>query len=414
MGDSLAAHGEHVSRNFIDRFMEYSAHVPSPEKYLLWSGLSVVAGALERKTWIRYNNVQCYPNIFVFLIGAAGLTKKSASSGTAVDLLKSVPGITFMPNHLNQASAIQQLALANIQKHIAINGVNYANSSAFLYASEAAMTIRNKYGSMVELLTDLYDGGPNGWHTDRAWEKATMVDGRVKIFNPCLNLLACSTPEWLTKIIGENEIRGGFYSRVFFIVQHGKSEKEERWEDDPHDHLAGTRAKLVKDLCEINKLIGPMGVTPEAREAHNAFLKVNATYIEQFHDDLFISFYARKPWHILKVAQILSASRGNTMEVNLSDWEQALDLVTGIEPDMRQVFVNTKGEEEMRLIKVIWQDIRGRTDRFTLALLLGRHHKVVNRKTLTDVLSTLKDMGRIKAELVEGRVLYSVINRELI
>lgn len=403
-----------MSRNFIEDFLEYTASVPSPEKYLRWSALSVIAGALERKVWINYNSVQCYPNIFVFLIGSAGLTKKSASTGAAVDLLKSVPGLAFMPNHLNQASTIQQIQLASIQKSVVIADKKYPNSSCFLYASEAAMTIRNKYGSMVELLTDLYDGGPNGWHLDRAWEKATMIDGKVRIFNPCLNLLACSTPEWLTKIIGENEIRGGFYSRVFFIVQHGKSDREELWIEDASDKATSMRSKLISDLIAVNQMVGPMTVAPEAREAHNAFLKQNAAYIEQFHDDLFISFYARKPWHILKVASILSAASSSDRLISLKHWEDALELVAGIEPDMRQVFVNTKGAEEMRLVKVIWQDIRLREDKFTMAALLGRHHKLVNRKMLTDVLVMLKDMGRIKAELSEGKMLYSVTNRELI
>ena len=80
------------NKDFINAFSEYTSNHPASPKFLKWSAISAISGALERKTWVKYNSAYCYPNQLIFLIGPAGLGKKTSSSGEAMDILKRIVG----------------------------------------------------------------------------------------------------------------------------------------------------------------------------------------------------------------------------------------------------------------------------------------------------------------------------------
>lgn len=397
--------------NFIDAFMDYTKNIPTPEKFLRWSAISVIAGALERKTWISYNNYQCYPNIFVFLIGASAI-RKTVSSGKAMDLLKSIPDLKFLSDHINQASAIRQLHEAGNGRYLKIGEESYNNSSGFLYSAEAVTTIREAYGSMTELLTDLYDNGPNGWHKDRAWEKATMIDGTIKIFNPCLNMLACSTPDWLVRIVKPQDIKGGFFSRVFFIVHQGKVQRRELWEsDEEHDSNPVVRQKLINDLSIVSKIAGAMKVSPAVKELHNDFMAKNREFMELHPHDQFLSFYGRKAFHLLKLSQIMSAAESSAKIIEASHWEKAKAALSEIEADMRVVFKTVSYNSNHSTLRVMWDDLRHKMT-FSQAEVMLKYHHAIPRKLILEALDTMAEM-QLVVPYHDGRTQsYRVISRE--
>ena len=47
----------------------------SPEIYRKWSGISLVAGAMERKVWVKTGMNRTYCNLYVLLVGPSGTGK---------------------------------------------------------------------------------------------------------------------------------------------------------------------------------------------------------------------------------------------------------------------------------------------------------------------------------------------------
>lgn len=346
--------------NFIEAFMEYTKYVEAPEKFLRWSVISVIAGALERKVWINFKDqLACYPNHFICLIGDPGLTKKSSSSRQATGLLQEVEPVSFCGTQMTTAGLIDELREVGSSKKFDYLGKVYSNSSVYIYSSEAAVTLKGDMQNMlIQNLTDLYDCGPEGWNTKAAWTKR-LKNEETKIFNPCINLLACSTPIWLVDSIGKDNLDSGFASRIIFVVQKGTPERDFGWQKVPS--MRGMKPKLIEDLTEIAFLQGEFSVTPEFKETFDLIDRDNKIFLLANPGHLMTGYYARKPWHILKLSQVLSASKSNSMQLDSEDLLEARKVVEGLEKDMLGAFSSATMTESSKLLARVWNKVRTST-----------------------------------------------------
>ena len=96
--------------NWLDSYLEYTENSESPISYHTWAGLSVVAGALQRRVYLKWGLGQViYPNLYIVLIGPSGRTRKGVALGIAKDFLKQVPGVAVVPE---SSSGRQAMILA--------------------------------------------------------------------------------------------------------------------------------------------------------------------------------------------------------------------------------------------------------------------------------------------------------------
>lgn len=399
-------------KSFIDGFMEYSANVEAPEKFLRWSAISVIAGALERKTWLIFNGSFVHPNEYIMLIGAPGMAKKSSSSGKAFDLLQELDDVNLMSTQLTAASLVKQLEKAGQSKTIDIGGERYANASLYLYSSEASVTLKEITGSVTELMTDFYDcGGAHGWSNKKYWSKETVGGGRTQLYHPCLNMLACSTPDKLLKVIGKEQISDGFASRILFVVQLGKPERVIGWSDDEVDtQTLVLKRKLIADLGAINKLQGQFRVEKAVKELGNAIkLKID-TYIEENQQDVFIGYYGRKLWHILKLAQILSASESDNLEICVRHVQAAVALVEDLELTMKHAFGVVGTNDKAGAFHAMWEIIRAKKS-ISKRELLRLNWRNADARTFDEHLKTLIEMHKIGVRVVGKDIVFDVLDK---
>lgn len=395
--------------NFIEAFTEYTQHVEAPKKFLDWSAVSALAGALERKVWINFNGTHpVYPNMYIMLIGAPGLAKKSSSSELAVDLIKANPDLRFMSTQMTSASLVAQLVECGKQRFVTLDNEKYNNSSLYLYSSEAAVTLKEITGSVTELLTDFYDCKPSWWSNTVAWTKETRSDGRVEIFNPCTNMLACSTPDWLVKAIGADDIKGGFASRIIFVVQRGKPEKSVGWVDSLPD-MRKLRSMLISDLGRVSQLQGQFHADKSFGTAFNVFKKRHEGWLEKNSNDKMIGYHARKAWHIMKLSQVLAVNTGDELVVNQGHWEQAEAMLTATEADMYHAFGGTGQNYMSHQIQMVWEFVRNK-ESFTRKEVLGAFWQDLDSKTLNETLGTLASMERIKIKASPKGLTYEVLD----
>lgn len=398
---------------FIDAFMEYSKNVGAPDKFLLWSAISGIAAAMERKTWVHYNGIQViYPNLYVMLIADSGIAKKSTATKPIMEIIGEVDGIAKMSTQMSGASLIQQLAQAGDEKTFEFQGIKYKNSSLFAFSSEAKVTIGGKSGleGVQELLTDLYDcGRTNIWSEKNAWDKQTLSGGKVEIFNPCLNFLACSTPAWLNDSIGRSGIEGGFASRVLFINQRERVDSG-GWLDDAEivKKADDTRKLLVEDLKAINALQGVYKTTIGWKDCYNSILADVNKKIDKGGE--MKSYYSRKMWHLLKLSQILAADQSDAMFLTPKHLEYANELLSSIETDMYSAFSMQGENKQLASFTFCWEVIR-RKQRWSRGAILSCVFKHATSSQLDDHLRTLISMGKIRFDTkAVGGIFYDVID----
>ena len=76
---------ERVFPDWIDQYMEYARASASPKIYHIWTALSALASAVQRKVWWDWEYAKLYPNLYIFLTGESGSKK-----GTALGIAKPI------------------------------------------------------------------------------------------------------------------------------------------------------------------------------------------------------------------------------------------------------------------------------------------------------------------------------------
>src|SRR5689334_563848 len=97
--------------DWIDGFYKYTEGLPTNSLFRKWVGISAIAGALERKTWVHTMGSDLFPNLFVVLCSPPGTGKTVLTSILQdfwADLAKS-PGHHMAPSSVSRASLIDAL-----------------------------------------------------------------------------------------------------------------------------------------------------------------------------------------------------------------------------------------------------------------------------------------------------------------
>ena len=251
--------------------MEFCEHDPVPEVYKYWTAVSALAGAVQHKVWYSPNGFMFeYPNLYIMLIGDIN-TGKSTCARHAVNMLSSVSGFYKVAGKLTEASFIGEIIDAGKLNSFTFNGITYKSGAVFLYASEAskAFAEMGRGNKIVNLITDYYNTCEhNFWSKQPFDSKLTKSHGREEMFNPCINLLACSTVHWLMgRVLTKEDLEGGLGSRFIFAAHDGPIVRKATVPG-----VAKSRAilfeKLVDDLKEIAQLSGNMLAEPSFFEQH--------------------------------------------------------------------------------------------------------------------------------------------------
>ncbi len=326
-----------MARNYPDwltAYVDYASYSEAPRSMHFWSGVSAVAGALRRKTWIEMAYFKWFPNFFVVLVAPPGIVSKSSTANIAMSLLRKVPGINFGPDICTWPALVQ--AFSSATEMVDFNGEWTAMSAITIESSEFGNLISPQDREMVDLLITLWDGKQG------AFKKITKMAGNDTIENAWINLIACTTPAWIAGNFPEHMIGGGFTSRCVFVY----AEKKDKLVAYPHTKvpvdMAQTALQLVQDLEHIAvNLVGPFKITPDALEYGEAWYANHYNDPpENLYDDRFGGYIARKQTHLHKLAMIISASQSDSMQITADHLALGNTLLTSLEFDMPKVFAH--------------------------------------------------------------------------
>jgi len=173
---------------------------------------------------------------------------------------------------------------------------------------------------MKELLTNLYDNRS-------IYEYKTKSEGLVRIEEPLVSIMACSTQHWLSENLKASDLFGGFLPRFLWFHAHTKS----RHHVIPEPLNVGWRNQLEEEVAQL---------TAKSRDLEFVLVKDTPAFqkfadfsfqtegeIEQMRSGILSPFFGRLQIYCLKLSMIFQTMitpHGVPMENVLQ--ESALDL----------------------------------------------------------------------------------------
>lgn len=327
--------------NFFDAYLDYANDDFVPSQFNEWTCMSLIAGALERKVWLPWNDTfSYYPNIFVMLISLPGAGKSTALNkgvGLLQDLHDRTNTFNLLPSQATEAKFIELMGQAS---PFEIGTRHYIQSAGYYFASEASNSLKNIYGDFIACLTDFYDCPP-------FWEKATQKGGRITLKNVCLNLLAGSTFDYLSKLVTDDNIMGGFASRIIYVVHREKLVRTGKFQSgggtaSSNPARADYRKALVEDLVKIHNMKGSFTASPEFGAAWEAWFPAFEDERQSNPSEKLQSLLVRTNTNVLKLSMAMSAAESDDRILQLRHWERALAMITATSKEIPSIFRQSK------------------------------------------------------------------------
>ncbi len=329
-------------QTWTDTFLDYTAGLPSPRIFRLWSALSCVSGALERRCWTRVSNSVLYPNLFVLLVGPPGVGKSMAINEVH-DLWAAVGDFNVAPTSLTKAAFIDQLC--SQQKLIELKGKTALYNSILIPAPEFGTLVTAHDTVFLNTLNDIYD-------CRLLYEERTRSGGLIHIERPHICILSGTQPKYLGDLLPESAYGQGFTSRIIMVYEgdrvtvplFGETTKSE-----------AVKAILVKELKEIAGMVGEFKWTKKAKEDVEQW-NLDSNKDEPRHPRL-AHYCTRRVIHTIKMAMSVSAARSRTLEVTADDLENAKQILLAAEDMMPEVFKEMSASSDMNEINEAFEYI---------------------------------------------------------
>lgn len=321
---------------FLHNFMTWAAGDETPENYNAWSALSALGSIVGAKIWMMNGKFTVYPNLYVILLGPPGNAKTTAMKRArrVIDHFKDA--IPMSADCQTKESICKDLAA--LTQTFQIGDVLKSWTPYSMFITELSHLLGANSMHMIDFLTTIYDIAPDNY------KAKTKHQGTDEIACPCINLLACTTPEWVTLYLKQDIISGGFTRRAILVNEEWTTKRIPRPMATAEQDRA--YAKLIVEAEALHLLKGQMVWHPDAERAYDHWY----TTLEIPTDLDTRSFHRCKHNQILKIGILVAAAAHPTdLTFYREDFLTAVELVRTIEGRLSQVF-RSMGRNELKTV----------------------------------------------------------------
>lgn len=320
--------------SWITSFVKLLDGVSTPYDFKVWTAVGAVAGALERRVWVKTAKSILYPNMYILLVSPPGVGK-TQSIVWCNRIWNEVGDLNVAPDSITNKGLVDTLAESgNKKNHMLPDGTPIEKYHSLLVgADEFGVFLPHYELDFINTLNKLYDAPP-------IFKERTRGGGTVTITNPSLHILAGTQPKYLSELLPEAAFGMGFTARMI-MVYVGKAEKVDDLFGDLTPELDKEELNLykdlVKDLKTISQLTGQFKITQGAKDKLANWYKHEQDIDRQHHSKL-QNYNTRRILHILKLCQVFSAARTNDMIITEEDLKESMDLLLYTEQSMPEIF----------------------------------------------------------------------------
>ena len=395
-----------IREGWLKGYLRYTKDQESPEMFHFWVGASLISAVTARKVAIDQGFFKVYPNMFVVLVAGSQKCRKSTAIHIGVDLLKQME--EYKPFLLSQKmtpeSLIDSLATEAITRNIAKGD---PKAAGIVVADELSTYLDSNaiQRGMLPVLLKLYDC------TD-PFEYNTKGGGKQVVPNPYLCILAGSSPEYLKISLPSNEVGGGMLARTLLVYQE-KARRARPFIRFDKDQLK-LKADLVYDLMQMSELEGDFVIAEQAIEWYEDwYYKWHKDTSFEERDASLENYYAKKPDHLFKLAQIISISEGDTLKITTEHFEKAVSFLNANERLMPRALGTIMSTGSGIITKKIEDTIRiiaASGNVATRKRILARVHKEYDYEEMSRGLETLGQSGLIEVDRRKGEIGWKIIS----
>lgn len=316
-----------IYNDYLSAYLTYTAQSEPPLNFHIWTCISIISAALQRKVWLPWGYNTIYPNMYIILIGPSGCGKGIAM-GIGKRILKELGGVVVCSESITREAIIRDMRESVLSFTDPTDGLTKYHSSITVMSSELSVFLGQANIKFLADLTDWFD-------CHDTWKYRTKHQGTDELVGMCFNLLGATAPDWLKSIFPQEAFGGGFTSRVIFVVEEEKKQLISRNTLPPE--IIEMQSKLVRDLERIHLLSGPMAFPEDTFKVFDKWYHAQAKQ-PVIKDGHFSGYCERRALHILKLAMICSVSRGNDLVIIPDDFERAKIMLESVEPKMSRAF----------------------------------------------------------------------------
>jgi|ERR1700722_17879385 len=441
-----------------EKWMSYTSGLSSPDSFLSWAWRFVISAALQRRVGfggngdLTFGHGVLFPNIYVILVGKAGVGKGVAIA-PAAELLryhKKKDFTTATPQSTEQELlVIEKVNQANLEdaeatmtklkrggekidaplfpsapdavtyealvedmsnslrriNHTVINGEGhpkmaiYTHCSMFFTLPELGSLFRKRTDDLINFLLGMYDSPLD-------YEKKTKTKGDDRIRRGCLSILAGTTPEFMETVFNQQLIDQGYSSRNFFIYA-ARNRKHVIVPDPLTEEQKNYRLDLLRHIKELAKLFGEVKIEPATLK----FLKEWWNYVEENRSERsnispkLEPYYARKNIHTIKLAMIEHFSESTEMIIPLPAFERAIAILEKEEKNMHMALTFECDNPLSKLTDEVVAYLKTKKQANMVDLMVEFFKQCPQGKhSMEEVLQHLIGVGIVKEEVVSDLI----------
>jgi hypothetical protein len=331
--------------DFIEQWLDYTAGTNSPPMFRLWSGISLVAGALERRVWTQTGQRSVFPNLYTMLVAPPGVGKfiiEDVRDLWNIVLKPNTDTFAFRvgPDNMTKAAMID--ALAGAQQIVLPQKGPPQTYHSLLVATEEMETFMPEYDrEFIGVLNSIYNNKP---YYDEL--RRHGPNRKIRIENPQLNILAGAQPAYMASRFPEDMWSTGF-SRRIIMVYCGEGIFQELW--DSPQALSGSLTVMARRLGQMSALFGEARWAVDAADGIAEWHRTGCPPVPQ-HSKL--SNYNRsRTVHVIKLATISAIARTGTLVVTLADFIRGRAWLLEAERAMPDIFREMIGKSDQQVIE---------------------------------------------------------------
>lgn len=389
--------------SFLDDLVNQRSELETPLSFYYWAGLATLSAVINDQVWLTmggsYYNV--YPNIYVMLHAKSGLKK-----GPPVAMARNLVSKVNNTRVINGRSSIQGI-MSELKESYTLPGGKVVNKAiAFICASELSSSLVEDTAAM-NILTDLYDRS----YYEGTWGHR-LKDAKFELKKPTITMLTATNEAHSEQIFQKKDIQGGYIARTFIIYadQENKTNSLIYPLTNPPNN-----DEAIKYLLEVSKLNGPFKSLydtdtkrpTEAGEYYdNWYNKILKTYQKEIEDET--GTLNRFGDSVLKIAMLLSLSRGTSLEISLADMTEAVEQCEKLLPHTQRVTRGKSGKsayanQKVKIIEILMKREPHMITRSQLSREMTYH---LNPTELDEIMLMFDRSGIVKTENQGGVTMY--------
>lgn len=366
--------------------MKFTENTEPPDMYRLWTAISVIASALQRKCYLQWgHSLTFYPNLYIVLVGPSGVRKGTAMD-PGLDILQDLGKIKIAAQATSLQALIRRLKETNYQDPDLETGALQFHSSMTIFSKEFTVFLGYHNRELMSSLCDWYD-------CDRSWKYETIARKTEEIIGVWVNLFGATTPALIQSSMPLDAIGGGLTSRIIYVYEEEKGKMVFLPMQTVKE--AELYVMLLHDLDKINRMSGQFRYTEAFMSAWTDW-RIQDEEHPPFYDERFGGYMSRRPTHVMKLSMIVSASDGNRDQMVLieDDLGKAVEIIEKAELKMQNVFGGVGKSEISELLHRVLMFIKTSETTEIPVFQLARHFRGdMDKLSMDRVLQTLEAMN---------------------